>query len=145
RSTLAYSALAGTGGQPHFLASADHHRRGLHALSARIASAMRRLISRSARRCVPSIPVSHIPGNDTGSGPITIRSLCLRVLSQNYSSGGKGTRTPNPLLAKQMRYQLRHTPVRVLTLTPNRCARTIRLERLGSHAATGRRLRVPRA
>src|SRR5699024_3101702 len=49
RSTLAYSALAGTGGQPHFLASADHHRRGLHALSAWIASAMRRLISRSAR------------------------------------------------------------------------------------------------
>lgn len=24
--------------------------------------------------------------------------------------GGKGTRTPNPLLAKQVRYQLRHTP-----------------------------------
>lgn len=26
--------------------------------------------------------------------------------------GGKGTRTPNPLLAKQMRYQLRHAPAR---------------------------------
>ena len=25
--------------------------------------------------------------------------------------GGKGTRTPNPLLAKQVRYQLRHAPV----------------------------------
>ena len=37
-------------------------------------------------------------------------AFVLRVLSQNYSSGGKGTRTPNPLLAKQMRYQLRHTP-----------------------------------
>src|SRR5699024_1520289 len=24
--------------------------------------------------------------------------------------GGKGTRTPNPLLAKQVRYQLRHAP-----------------------------------
>src|SRR5699024_2330387 len=84
-------------------------------------------------------------GNDVGSGPITVRSLRVRVLSQNYSSGGKGTRTPNPLLAKQMRYQLRHTPVRVLTLTPNRCARTIRPRQLGSHAATGRRLRVPRA
>ena len=24
--------------------------------------------------------------------------------------GGEGTRTPNPLLAKQMRYQLRHAP-----------------------------------
>ena len=28
----------------------------------------------------------------------------------SFSSGGKGTRTPNPLLAKQMRYQLRHAP-----------------------------------
>src|SRR5699024_3642723 len=84
-------------------------------------------------------------GNDAGSGPITVRSLRARVLSQSCSSGGKGTRTPNPLLAKQMRYQLRHTPVRVLTLTPNRCARTIRPGRLGSHAATGRRFRVPRA
>ncbi len=28
------------------------------------------------------------------------------------SGGGKGTRTPNPLLAKQVRYQLRHTPRR---------------------------------
>ena len=28
----------------------------------------------------------------------------------SFSSGGKGTRTPNPLLAKQVRYQLRHTP-----------------------------------
>jgi hypothetical protein len=28
-----------------------------------------------------------------------------------YSTGGaKGTRTPNPLLAKQVRYQLRHGP-----------------------------------
>lgn len=26
--------------------------------------------------------------------------------------GGKGTRTPNPLLAKQVRYQLRHAPVK---------------------------------
>lgn len=25
--------------------------------------------------------------------------------------GGTGTRTPNPLLAKQVRYQLRHAPV----------------------------------
>lgn len=27
-----------------------------------------------------------------------------------FFGGGKGTRTPNPLLAKQVRYQLRHTP-----------------------------------
>src|SRR5690625_3926743 len=26
------------------------------------------------------------------------------------SCGGEGTRTPNPLLAKQVRYQLRHAP-----------------------------------
>ena len=28
------------------------------------------------------------------------------------NSGAKGTRTPNPLLAKQVRYQLRHGPIR---------------------------------
>jgi hypothetical protein len=28
--------------------------------------------------------------------------------------GGTGTRTPNPLLAKQVRYQLRHAPMRVV-------------------------------
>jgi hypothetical protein len=28
--------------------------------------------------------------------------------------GAKGTRTPNPLLAKQVRYQLRHGPVVVI-------------------------------
>ena len=27
--------------------------------------------------------------------------------------GGKGTRTPNPLLAKQVRYQLRHGPLEI--------------------------------
>ena len=37
--------------------------------------------------------------NQTGSEP-------------RSSGGGKGTRTPNPLLAKQVRYQLRHTPRR---------------------------------
>ena len=31
---------------------------------------------------------------------------------RDFICGGKGTRTPNPLLAKQMRYQLRHTPKR---------------------------------
>src|SRR5699024_11595753 len=31
------------------------------------------------------------------------------------SGGAEGTRTPNPLLAKQMRYQLRHGPRRSLT------------------------------
>ena len=30
----------------------------------------------------------------------------------SFDGGGKGTRTPNPLLAKQVRYQLRHTPRR---------------------------------
>ena len=31
--------------------------------------------------------------------------------------GGEGTRTPNPLLAKQMRYQLRHAPEGQLTVS----------------------------
>jgi hypothetical protein len=31
-------------------------------------------------------------------------------------SGAKGTRTPNPLLAKQVRYQLRHGPVSLFAL-----------------------------
>ena len=81
--------------------------------------------------------------NDEGSEPQWFGAFVLRVLSQNYSSGGKGTRTPNPLLAKQMRYQLRHTPGRVHTLTPSRCVRTIRPGHSGSGAATRRTLRVP--
>ena len=32
------------------------------------------------------------------------------------NSGAKGTRTPNPLLAKQVRYQLRHGPSAVIPL-----------------------------
>src|SRR5699024_12773017 len=38
--------------------------------------------------------------------------------------GGKGTRTPNPLLAKQMRYQLRHAPrglIRLYLLLMPKC------------------------
>lgn len=34
--------------------------------------------------------------------------------SKATSGGAEGTRTPNPLLAKQMRYQLRHGPERSL-------------------------------
>ena len=34
----------------------------------------------------------------------------FRIFPKAYTRGGKGTRTPDPLLAKQMRYQLRHTP-----------------------------------
>ncbi len=32
--------------------------------------------------------------------------------------GGEGTRTPNPLLAKQVRYQLRHAPERYEVMRP---------------------------
>ena len=49
-----------------------------------------------------------------------VRSLRLgQFLSQRghivyvTDCGAKGTRTPNPLLAKQVRYQLRHSPVRL--------------------------------
>ena len=31
-------------------------------------------------------------------------------VTRTDDSGAKGTRTPNPLLAKQVRYQLRHGP-----------------------------------
>src|SRR4029079_1344956 len=34
----------------------------------------------------------------------------LPIAPRRPSSGAKGTRTPNPLLAKQVRYQLRHGP-----------------------------------
>src|SRR5699024_726822 len=51
--------------------------------------------------------------------PLSTTSHCLT----SFSSGGKGTRTPNPLLAKQVRYQLRHTPGD-RQLTPDRCAAT---------------------
>ncbi len=43
--------------------------------------------------------------NRNGSEP-----SCYECCLNSFSSGGKGTRTPNPLLAKQVRYQLRHTP-----------------------------------
>jgi hypothetical protein len=35
-------------------------------------------------------------------------------LTRGDACGAKGTRTPNPLLAKQVRYQLRHGPVVLL-------------------------------
>ena len=34
----------------------------------------------------------------------------MNDVSTHHMSGAKGTRTPNPLLAKQVRYQLRHGP-----------------------------------
>ena len=52
------------------------------------------------------------PGRFPGPRPSSTTSHCLT----SFSSGGKGTRTPNPLLAKQVRYQLRHTPVRADSL-----------------------------
>ncbi len=45
-----------------------------------------------------------------------VRSLKAKVpviSDRDFSyGGGTGTRTPNPLLAKQVRYQLRHAPIR---------------------------------
>jgi hypothetical protein len=35
-------------------------------------------------------------------------------LTRANAGGAKGTRTPNPLLAKQVRYQLRHGPVIII-------------------------------
>ena len=34
----------------------------------------------------------------------------LSHMTRLITGGAKGTRTPNPLLAKQVRYQLRHGP-----------------------------------
>ena len=45
--------------------------------------------------------------------------------------GAKGTRTPNPLLAKQVRYQLRHGPWRRRS-----CARRVGQERVTSSVAS---------
>jgi hypothetical protein len=45
------------------------------------------------------------------------------------SGGAKGTRTPNPLLAKQVRYQLRHGPV--ADLAGIRTRRVCSVERVG--------------
>src|SRR5699024_5296023 len=54
---------------------------------------------------------------DDKSSRINFWSFChpCRALPVNDDAtqdicGGKGTRTPNPLLAQQMRYQLRHAP-----------------------------------
>jgi hypothetical protein len=42
------------------------------------------------------------------TGPkVQLKSRCKPALTRG---GAKGTRTPNPLLAKQVRYQLRHGP-----------------------------------
>ena len=46
-------------------------------------------------------------------GERAVRLVEDRPLYQNERpfSGARGTRTPDPLLAKQMRYQLRYSPV----------------------------------
>ena len=44
-------------------------------------------------------------------------------MTRHFNSGAKGTRTPNPLLAKQVRYQLRHGP-------GSRCAPSVRVTSL---------------
>ena len=43
------------------------------------------------------------------------RTFCWRPKGQTSrkSGGAKGTRTPNPLLAKQVRYQLRQGPLKI--------------------------------
>ncbi len=51
-------------------------------------------------------------GEPDSSPPERRRLRTILVRSLRVSGGGKGTRTPNPLLAKQVRYQLRHTPRR---------------------------------
>ena len=43
------------------------------------------------------------------SGVAPRASSLARRVSLTFS-GAEGTRTPNPLLAKQVRYQLRHSP-----------------------------------
>ena len=47
----------------------------------------------------------------TGENERARRSSRLALSLFSYG-GGTGTRTPNPLLAKQVRYQLRHAPIR---------------------------------
>src|SRR5690625_2545165 len=56
----------------------------------------------------PSEPVRR-RGNDK-SRRIILLQLLSSMLRLRINCGGKGTRTPNPLLAKQVRYQLRHAP-----------------------------------
>ena len=58
-----------------------------------------------------AVPVAvHTPGGygiRAGRGPPTRPSAC------NDKSGAKGTRTPDPHTASVVRYQLRHSPVKL--------------------------------
>ena len=51
--------------------------------------------------------------------------------------GAKGTRTPNPLLAKQVRYQLRHGPVADLAGSAPGGVSVERVRDLGPEVAIG--------
>ena len=46
-----------------------------------------------------------------GLSPISLTGLLLKLV-RTKSGGGKETRTPDPLLAKQMLYQLSYAPLK---------------------------------
>jgi hypothetical protein len=73
---------------------------------------------------------------------------CVNITNDDFTSGAEGTRTPDPLHAMQVRYQLRHSPVILADSVPlpskqleysmQRSAR-IPNQRTGSERATDRR------
>ena len=66
------------------------------------------IMTRVSRPVSPTAGMTRKHGIVCGSMPL----LSGRTADESQSRGGgaKGTRTPNPLLAKQVRYQLRHGP-----------------------------------
>lgn len=77
---------------------------------------------------IPRPPVLRHPRSTTRIGPTAVLVWGIKseeALPKHWEGpltcgGAKGTRTPNPLLAKQVRYQLRHGP---LTTMPARTRR----------------------
>ena len=69
-------------------------------------------------------PTSRLSG--VRSNRLSYEPILFRVPPQPLSGGGKRIRTDDPLLAKQVLYQLSYTPVVQPALTLSRCFRTLK-------------------
>ena len=86
------------------------------------------------------VPIGHVAG--TKGLPMTLgRPLVVprRPVTCGFAGGAEGTRTPDPHTASVVRYQLRHSPLRSLTLQVRRLrpARGQALPRCREHPEVG--------
>ena len=79
-------------------------------------------------------PTSRLSG--VRSNRLSYEPIRFRVPPQPLSGGGKRIRTDDPLLAKQVLYQLSYTPVVQPAFTLSRC-----FQRLENYTATSNKLR----